>query len=96
MTEPEPDDAAAYDAEATERDEEMLAQALYAQAGLDMSLPHPTKPAEEAASPEDAVRAPGPNDDAPEKPPLPAHWVLLLALLLGLAAGAVVGLLSLF
>lgn len=96
MTESEPDDAAAYDAEATERDEEMLAQALYAQAGLDMSLPGRTEPAEDVAPEEGAVRAPGPDDGAPGKPPLPTRWVLLLALLLGLAAGAVVGLLSLF
>lgn len=89
VSESEPDDAAAHDAEATERDEQLLAQALYAQVGLDMGLSDRTEPAQ------DAVPAPDPND-ASEKPPLPTRWVLLLALLLGLAAGAVVGLLSLF
>ncbi|MGW7530683.1 hypothetical protein [Amycolatopsis sp. NPDC054798] len=32
---------------------------------------------------------------APQSGPLPAHWVLLLAVLLGLAAGSVIGLLTL-
>ncbi|MEC3980557.1 hypothetical protein [Amycolatopsis sp. H20-H5] len=45
---------------------------------------------EEAAAEEATVRRP-----APASVPLPAHWVLLLALLLGLAAGSVVGLLTL-
>jgi hypothetical protein len=31
----------------------------------------------------------------PASVPLPAHWVLLLAILLGLAAGSVIGLLTL-
>ncbi|WP_410647516.1 hypothetical protein [Amycolatopsis sp. cmx-4-54] len=31
----------------------------------------------------------------PSSPPLPAYWVLLLAVLLGLAAGSVIGLLTL-
>ncbi|MFE6617347.1 hypothetical protein [Amycolatopsis sp. NPDC057786] len=32
---------------------------------------------------------------SPSSPPLPAYWVLLLAVLLGLAAGSVIGLLTL-
>ncbi|MEU4669379.1 hypothetical protein AB0F91_15680 [Amycolatopsis sp. NPDC023774] len=44
------------------------------------------------------VPAPDPatvRQAAPGPAPLPAHWVLLLALLLGLAAGSVIGLLTL-
>lgn len=90
MTESDHNGTAADDAEATEPDEQVLAQALRAQAGLDISVPVG------AAASEGVAPEPGADGGAPEKPPLPTRWVLLLALLLGLAAGAVVGLLSLF
>lgn len=88
MTESEHNGTTAHDAEATDQDEQMLAQALHAQAGLDLGVPKPAVGEETAATP-------GPRDAA-EKPPLPTRWVLLLAVLLGLTSGAVVGLLSLF
>lgn len=42
-----------------------------------------------------AERPTPPPAPSPSSPPLPAYWVLLLAVLLGLAAGSVIGLLTL-
>lgn len=42
-----------------------------------------------------AERPAPPPAPSPSSPPLPAYWVLLLAVLLGLAAGSVIGLLTL-
>ncbi|MER6664707.1 hypothetical protein ABT256_09160 [Amycolatopsis japonica] len=44
---------------------------------------------------ETARLAERPTPPPPASPPLPAYWVLLLAVLLGLAAGSVIGLLTL-
>ncbi|OLZ60143.1 hypothetical protein [Amycolatopsis keratiniphila] len=44
---------------------------------------------------ETARLAERPTPPPPVSPPLPAYWVLLLAVLLGLAAGSVIGLLTL-
>ncbi|GAA4538635.1 hypothetical protein [Amycolatopsis samaneae] len=52
------------------------------------SQPQPQPTA--AAEPGTVITAP-----APASAPLPVHWILLLALLLGLAAGSVIGLLTL-
>ncbi|WET79452.1 hypothetical protein P3102_36450 [Amycolatopsis sp. QT-25] len=51
--------------------------------------------AETARLAERPVTTPPPPAPSPSSPPLPAYWVLLLAVLLGLAAGSVVGLLTL-
>ncbi|MET7990360.1 hypothetical protein ABZU76_05570 [Amycolatopsis sp. NPDC005232] len=64
-------------------------------AALDDASGQRTTPVSSGVRP---VPAPDPATvrQAPPGPaPLPAHWVLLLALLLGLAAGSVIGLLTL-
>jgi len=70
-------------------DEHLLAQALHAHVEAEPAGSEPAPPAGTAETPAGAWDAP------PEKRPLPAYWVLLLAVLLGGAAGAVAGLLSL-
>ncbi|MEV4600533.1 hypothetical protein AB0K15_24405 [Amycolatopsis sp. NPDC049253] len=64
-------------------------------AALDDASGQRTAPVASGARP---VPAPDPatvRQAVPGPAPLPAHWVLLLALLLGLAAGSVIGLLTL-
>lgn len=68
----------------TEDPEALLAQALRAKAGREGADLLP------AAG---TSALPAPVEEAPE--PLPVRWLLLLALTLGLAAGAVAGLLTL-
>ena|GEM_PF-5460276 len=73
-----------------EQDEQVLAEALRAHASLDATEQHRTVASRTAEASGDSRPAPL------RKPPLPTRWVLLLVVLLGFAAGAVVGLLSLF
>lgn len=72
--------------------ERVLAEALraHARVGNDVGPESPGSdpPLSEPPAPE--------SSDVPEQPSLPTRWVLLVAVLLGLAAGAVAGLLSLF
>ncbi|RSM66588.1 hypothetical protein DMH03_05655 [Amycolatopsis sp. WAC 01376] len=51
--------------------------------------------AETARLAERPMTTQAPSAPSPSSPPLPAYWVLLLAVLLGLAAGSVIGLLTL-
>lgn len=66
--------------------EDLLAQALRAKAGRGAPDPAPS------AAAGTAVVDPG---DTPAAPRVPGYWILLLALLLGLATGAVMGLITL-
>lgn len=67
---------------------------LLSGAGAD-SLERERVALEDAETARLAERPTPPPAPSPSSPPLPAYWVLLLAVLLGLAAGSVIGLLTL-
>ncbi|MEU9691889.1 hypothetical protein [Amycolatopsis japonica] len=67
---------------------------LLSGAGAD-SLERERVALEDAETARLAERPTPPPAPSPGSPPLPAYWVLLLAVLLGLAAGSVIGLLTL-
>ncbi|RSN47169.1 hypothetical protein DMC64_07655 [Amycolatopsis sp. WAC 04197] len=67
---------------------------LLSGAGAD-SLERERVALEDAETARLAERPTPPPAPSPASPPLPAYWVLLLAVLLGLAAGSVIGLLTL-
>ncbi|MFJ8915089.1 hypothetical protein [Amycolatopsis sp. NPDC102389] len=67
---------------------------LLSGAGAD-SLERERVALEDAETARLAERPAPPQAPSPGSPPLPAYWVLLLAVLLGLAAGSVIGLLTL-
>ncbi|ATY15558.1 hypothetical protein CU254_38115 [Amycolatopsis sp. AA4] len=69
-----------------------LARERAALDAADHTSPGATGSIPPAGSADATVRRPA---QAPQNGPLPAHWVLLLAVLLGLAAGSVIGLLTL-
>lgn len=71
-----------------------LQYGLLSGAGAD-SLERERVALEDAETARLAERATPPPAPSPSSPPLPAYWVLLLAVLLGLAAGSVIGLLTL-
>lgn len=89
MTESDDNVPAASESATPAGDEHLLAQALHAHVGSEPAESDLGPPADTAETPAEAWDAP------PERRPLPAYWVLLLAVLLGGAAGAVAGLLSL-
>lgn len=71
-----------------------LQYGLLSGAGAD-SLERERVALEDAETARLAERPTPPPAASPSSPPLPAYWVLLLAVLLGLAAGSVIGLLTL-
>ncbi|EME56827.1 hypothetical protein [Amycolatopsis decaplanina] len=71
-----------------------LQYGLLSGAGAD-SLERERVALEDAETARLAERPTPPPAPSPGSPPLPAYWVLLLAVLLGLAAGSVIGLLTL-
>lgn len=88
--------------------ERLLADALHAQARSSPApepapekqgygLPSGPSQREPTATEEPrTVRTPRPRTGNPAVGRIPAHWVLLLAVLLGLATGSVIGLITLF
>lgn len=83
-------------------DERLIADALRAKAGQSGGIPvtaaTPSTPSETTDQLPRVVTGPLPGVDPEEEPeptgPLASGWIVLLAVLLGLATGAVIGLLT--
>lgn len=63
--------------------------------GADASSLERERAALDDEAPTNGIARPDPGQRAPVRRPLAAYWILLVAVLLGLAAGSVIGLLTL-